>query len=368
LALLWCIAAEASTGAAEPSTTWRTGTDFQRQLHQPLSLIWEQVELGKAFQQLATTQRVAIVVDRRLDPQRSLDLQIHGEPLLAVIEQALPTGFAVAQLDCVLYVGPESTARWLRTLAHRLDQQVRQLPTSQQRIWQSRKALAWPVETEPRALVERLLRDARVALAQAERIPHDLWPAGDLPPLSLVDRLTLLLAQFDLTWKWTDPADQIELVPIEPPVTVTREYPSTPTLQRRLQELGAIDPSLKSTLSQDRLSVTGRLEQHEQLITPQKSTQAKRPPAESNGETSGRFQLKVPRAPLKKVLDQLAAQARFTWQADPRLIEQGTDLDALVVQLDVTGLTLDQLLAALLEPHGLDFRRDGTRVTILPSP
>ena len=40
-----------------------------------------------------------------------------------------------------------------------------------------------------------------VEITGLEQVPHDLWAAADLPPISLVARLTLIAVQFDLTFK-----------------------------------------------------------------------------------------------------------------------------------------------------------------------
>ena len=45
-------------------------------------------------------------------------------------------------------------------------------------------------------------------------MPHDLWAAADLPPISLVDRLTLIAIQFDLTFKVAEHGKRLELVPV----------------------------------------------------------------------------------------------------------------------------------------------------------
>src|SRR6185369_10390717 len=42
---------------------------------------------------------------------------------------------------------------------------------------------------------------------------HDLWPAYDLPPLTLVERLTVVLAGFGQTYQVTD-GGQVRIIPI----------------------------------------------------------------------------------------------------------------------------------------------------------
>ena len=62
------------------------------------------------------------------------------------------------------------------------------------------KPLAWPDFATPRDILTDLARQNGLTLEGLDRVPHDLWAAADLPPLSLVERLTLVANQFDLTF------------------------------------------------------------------------------------------------------------------------------------------------------------------------
>ena len=48
-----------------------------------------------------------------------------------------------------------------------------------------------------RLLVADQLRQAGIRIAMPESIPHDLWAAGELPPMPLAHRLAILLAGFN---------------------------------------------------------------------------------------------------------------------------------------------------------------------------
>ena len=52
--------------------------------------------------------------------------------------------------------------------------------------------MAWDELAEPRTLLAALARENGLEIEGLDRVPHDLWPAADWPPMSLVDRLTLI--------------------------------------------------------------------------------------------------------------------------------------------------------------------------------
>ena len=82
----------------------------------------------------------------------------------------------------------------------------------------------WDDLTEPRQLVDALAEEAGVEILGVERIPHDLWPAADLPPLSWIDRLTLIAAQFELSFELDKTGRRAQLVPMPEDVAVVRSY------------------------------------------------------------------------------------------------------------------------------------------------
>ena len=57
-----------------------------------------------------------------------------------------------------------------------------------------------------------------VSITNIQAIPHDLWPAGQLPRLGLVEQVTLIAAGFDLTFRMDANGKTVTLIPI--PATV----------------------------------------------------------------------------------------------------------------------------------------------------
>ena len=191
-----------SRSHAADSEPWATGAAIGQQLAVPVSVSWTNLPLARALKSLAKAQHVAIVLDRRVDPERPITLAIDQEPLGEALEKIaghLTLGYC--QFGPVAYFGPPTIAKRLRTLAAlRLDE-LRQLPTPVTRKLLMMRSSHWEDLTEPKQLLEDLAAEAGVEILGIDKIPHDLWPAADLPPLSWIDRLTLIAAQFDLSFE-----------------------------------------------------------------------------------------------------------------------------------------------------------------------
>src|SRR2546426_35264 len=65
----------------------------------------------------------------------------------------------------------------------------------------SKQSTTWARLSEPRGIIASLIEKRGWRVANAEKIPHDLWAAGVLPEMTLAEQLTVLLIGFDLTFK-----------------------------------------------------------------------------------------------------------------------------------------------------------------------
>ncbi|MEN6406247.1 MAG: hypothetical protein ABFC77_07240 [Thermoguttaceae bacterium] len=192
------------------------GADFRKKPAAAVNVTWSGVPLRRAVEGLARAQQTAIVIDRRVDPGQPLTLSLQN----ATAEQVLRAvadrcGLGVARLGNILYLGPSSVAERLASVTAAFGRKVRGLPTAAQRTFFQRKPLAWDDLASPRALLAELAQQNHLEIVGLERAPHDLWAAANLPACSLVDRLSLIAIQFDLTFDVTDGAT-IELVPCRP--------------------------------------------------------------------------------------------------------------------------------------------------------
>jgi hypothetical protein len=202
------------SAVAADAPHWATGTNLQRKLAtDKVSIQWAGNPLRRAIRSLSQAVQVAILIDRRVDPDQKLDLSLKDVPLGAALQAiAGRLDLGVSRLGNVVYLGPASVAERLPAVAKALEKDVRRLPTAVQRKYLSTRRLAWDDLAVPRDLLAGLARDSGLSIAGLENVPHDLWAAADLPPLSLIDRLTLIAIQFDLSFKVADGGRRLEVV------------------------------------------------------------------------------------------------------------------------------------------------------------
>ena len=360
--LAWA-ATSVAVRAADP-TSWATGSDLKRQLATPLSVSWDNTPLDRALASLSQAQHIAIVRDRRVDPGQPLKLAIDGEPLseaLAKIARHLRIGYC--QFGPVAYFGPPATARRLRTLAALRLEDARKLPPPTLRKLLTMKNSRWEKLFKPRELALRLADEAGVKLIDPERIAHDLWPAADLPPLSWIDRLTLLAAQFDLTFRFTDGGRGVELADVPERVVLSRTYLGGRDAQALARRWAQELPEATIAATGNRIRVDAPLENHEHLEAALRGQPTRRTTVTA-GERA--YQLSVEKAALDKVVAQLAKQLdlEFRWDR-PAIDAAGIAVDQLV-SVKIAEASLDELLAAVLAGTGLAPERTGRTVTIRP--
>ncbi len=183
----------------QQSVEFATGDDFARRLKAQVQISWSQAPLRPTLERLAQTQGVAVFMDRRLDPQRLLELQLPLAPLSEALQQiAKNQDAAVSWLDPVVYLGPSPTTAKLATLLELNRQQLQQVSGPDRLRWETPAPTAWEFLSQPRQLVAQMAQQRGVTLEGVEQIPHDLWAAQQLPPLDLLQQLTIVLAGFDL--------------------------------------------------------------------------------------------------------------------------------------------------------------------------
>jgi hypothetical protein len=368
-AALVCLALVAPAARAE----WKVGRALVQQRAAHVSLRWSELPLRQALASLARSQHVAMLLDRRVDPDRPIDLTIDDSPLDDVLERiAAERMLAVAWLGPLAYLGPDDAARRLRTLAALRTAEARKLPAARRAVFGRERAWQWAEATAPRELFAELAEEAEVALDGLDRVPHDLWPAADLPPLSWTDRLTLIANEFDLAFELADDGRRVRLTEIDGPVAITRSYPGGREAARLAERYQRLAPAAQVEVVGGKVTVTGFVEDHERL--------ANLGQGGSNPTTSGKTPPKPPRhgkevysltvegQPVAAVLEALGEQAGFELRVDrPALKQAGLTLDRRVT-FSVSEVSLDELLRAALEPAGLAFRREGKTVHVVPRP
>lgn len=340
---------------------WLTGQDLLRRREQVVGLTWTGVPLRDGLANLSRAQRVAILLDRRIDPEQRIDLPAERVPLDEVLERVGASVKAgVCWLGPVAYIGPRDAAYRLRTIAALRAADVRALPKEKRAAFQRDAAWRWEVLAEPRGLAAELAVAAKVSIESLDLIGHDLWPATDLPPLSWTDRLTLIANEFDLTFEIIDSA-HVRLIPITESISIERSYPGGKQPDELAAKWRTLAPGAEVAVARGKIVVRGRLEDHERL------TQTKKPKPTSTTPGVEVYSLRVQQEPISAVLDALRKQSSINLLVDEAAIKKANlSLDTRV-SFSVEQVKFEELLAAALKPAGLTFRREGSTYRIVPA-
>jgi hypothetical protein len=363
-AVVWLGSARAIV-AAEASE-WLTGPALERKLETSETISWSGNPLREALAELAAVHRIAILLDRRIDPGQPLELSFQQTPLGAVLESvAADRGLGLSRFGAVAVFGPREAMRRLRTVAELRRQDLAQLTPAARGKWVRVRPWQWDALSTPRGLLEQVADDGGFRIQNLEIIPHDLWGAGDLPPLSISDRLTLVLGQFDLTFELVSPQGDLRLVAIPAEVAIERSYPAGRQAQERADELRKRLPEARIRVEGTKIILRGLVEEHE-LVDDRAAQKAR--PASANGQNLEKIELTltVKQIPLVEVLKKLEQQLDLELKIDTAGIKAANRSLEERISFELKGASLDATLRAALTPAGLTFRRTGKQVEILP--
>ena len=96
-----------------------------------------------------------------------------------------------------------------------------------------------------------------------DSMPHDLWPAIDLPPLDAVDNLTLVLAGFHVTFQFSPDGSSIRLVAMPKEASLGRTYTAGADARQLAEKLAAQFPAATIRSAGRDLEVDGPYEVHD---------------------------------------------------------------------------------------------------------
>lgn len=345
--------------AANVEPHWKTGTAFQQALGSHFEVVtWPQ---GHRFrdqlEQLAERQQVAIFLDRRIDPGQSVRCSARQITFAELLNQlAAKVEAVVVHIGSVVYLGPRDQVSGLSRVAEQRTRDARSLPARRGRALLAKQAWGWETLADPRRLLDELAEEADVTIEGTDRLPHDLWPRTELPPLRWTDRMTLLLAGFGLTFEVAEQGGVIQLVPLPESELIVRSY-DAPSARMNWDRVARQFPQADIQRFSGSVEFRGTVEEHNrlrELLAREDSSKPARPP----GKTV--HSLRVVRQPigaiLKTIQDQLNVRLEFGAGVREKLQTR--------VTFDLHNVSIDELLEATLTPASLTFQREGHQVRI----
>ncbi len=375
--LLWnCQGPSANETASQPA--WLSSTKYEWTLDQPVIATWKNAELRFATQALSLERRIPIVFDRRLDPNRVFSLEANDASLretfgrLAAISQG-----SVSITSQTVYLGPMASAGRLRTLIALRQSDVQKvagtLSAAKRKSLTGHRDLNWQDLETPQEIVQKIAAERNLRVQSADRLPHDLWAANDLPAISLAEALTLVLIQYDLTFRLDPTGTTVELIPIPEKVAMEKKWPLprarvqaiSRAIQDELPQVVVTDATAEELVAQ---GTQEQLEALEQLIrTMTSGTATKARPNAPTPLSKRRLTFQAKDAPLSAILEKISSTGiQFVFDR-AELKQHGIDIDQLVA-IDVKDVPPEELFDTLFSPLKIDFKVDGLKVVLSPAP
>lgn len=376
VALLGCMCGEsqAQVELNRPVPDLQVGPAFRKALAGRISATWQNVELRTILRRISSDQEVAILLDRRIDPNQKPHVQWNNTPLLIGLEQlAASISVGVSVVGNTIYIGPAESAAKLRTLVVLRSAEVfgdaSEVPSGRQFKLADRRSLHWNDLDTPAELLQQIATRYELKIDGAEQIPHDLWAGWTVPMADATEALSLVLVQFDLTFAWGQAGQGIRLVPTPEHVDIERSYtPRGMTPQLAATRWAESISGLRAVPGDKEVLVRGTVEQHEAveaLLRPGRRTTVKPvandvPPLERR-----EFTLKVQAVPVSAIMQKLA-ESGIEFEYDAAVLKAaGVDLNQRI-DLDVKQARADEFLRAMFGPLGVRFSYEKLTVTLTP--
>jgi hypothetical protein len=354
------------------SINWLTGANFRQELEHPFSGSWSSVEFRQLLKEVAADRRVAIILDRRLDPSVEAPIDVNNVSLRTGL-----TGIArqvngdVTIPENIVFLGPKSATKKLRTLIElrELDLQSKafSVPKPRRSELLQRKTFESQDLDAPREILETFAQQVALNISNGQLIPHDLWAGMVLPDVTIVEAVSVVLIQFDLTFRWIDQGAAIELIPIPDVVALERKHHSKQKPVDAINEVRERFPQVEAEVWKTEISIKGLLEDHEAVADFLRGDRVSSPIKIEPPQPLQKqlFTLKAERVPLISLLKKLEESAiNFDYDSD-QLTEAGVDLEQKV-QIDVKKASAKEFFKLLFDPVGLEFQIDHLTVKLKP--
>lgn len=357
---------EVPGSATNDSARPTTGKDsWRKSLQARLSIQWEQVELKQIVTQ-AKWPGITVWCDRRIDTSRIVDLELQSQPLQRVVQAlAEHCEIGLALHSGVVALVPKDQAATLPVILADARRQALELPSNFSRPWLESKDRNWPTLSQPNLLLAQWLEPLPKTWTLAE-LPHDLWDAGQLPRMALIEQVAFVAFGFGLrpVLSMTDAGPSLNFESIAADTVCT--LPIDDAFQR-----GEFR-KLKAEFARRYPALTARFDNNPQVSGPLHelgvllaTLEAQRPqPGAPQGES--RYTIKLEGQPAESVIRFLAQQMQRDVSFEPDLPEANLTKP---ITLDAKEWTREKLVQEIGQQADLEIQVDATRIHVrLPPP
>ena len=321
---VFILAGAGRVAAAEP--TFVTGEPLRQTLADPIGASWSGRTFRDALESISRTTQIAIVLDRRVDPSRSVEWSAPAVAVGRLLDELTALhDCAVVWIGPTAYVTPRQYAAGVAQSLAMRNAEFSKLPEDLRTAVAARRSLIWSDLAEPRAVLESLAAEGKLRWTNPDAVPFDALYHVATPPLSLVERLTLVGAGFGLTYRIDSAARAISMVPIDATAT-TNAATAKPAIHGK-------------------------------------------PPASPRAIAPGGTQvytLTIKEVPLSKLVEVLRAKHGLKIRFDDEALKAAGLTTDRHTAVDVRQASLEALLEQAAAPLGMTAKRDGDTVVIGP--
>lgn len=359
LAALLTVAHTAGAQDAAPREPVR-GRAFAAVMSEKIRSTPQRMPLRLVLDRLRRELRLAIVLDRRIDPDRLITREFHAPVQEILGETATMAGAKVVREGATVYLGPTAAAGAVPELILDRRGSWDELPSKKRIALRRRKTIVWEELDRPRDIVKSACEQFGVTVQNPERIPHDLWNSGAIADGDAAVILTILLTQFGLSFDVDSTGTQITIVP--EPTTLKTEFRTTSKTPKAVTAIIAeFFPDARSQQGTRRLTVTAR---PQDLTEVRGLVEGRWKPTRMNAH---RISLTARNVTAREVLDKLLKDGlQIRWEAS-ELGRAGVRLDQLV-ELNETEATPAEFFPRLGAQIGVQFDVGTWLIRMRPQP
>jgi hypothetical protein len=360
-----------SSGEGADPPRFVTGSLFSQHLNRSLLANRDYGPLHDILEHLSEERRIAIQLDRRIDPDSLVRVDVQSQFFDAGIEQLVqPVPAGVSIVAETLFVAPPEVARTLRT---RIDLRERELDAllnsnlGRKFDLARRQELRWGTLTAPRELMQLVAERYKLKIENPDVIPYDQWGSGVIAHPNACEALMILATQYDLEVDWRS-GTQVRLVPqTSHPMLKTEHAVRGRSSQEALALVRERFPDLDAVAKRERLIVTGLVEQQEEVSILLGNRSARRATSEVTGTLAHRrFTLRMADRPFLELVEVLEKQGVQVNRDEQQLEQAGINLKKRI-SLELENATAQEMFEKACSPLGLDFRIEGARIDLFPA-
>ena len=344
---------------AAPASELLTGSAFRNALNGTTDIVWKDKRaLRDALAQLSEAKRIAILLDRRVDPAQLVEFSVSDVSLEQALRQlASRLKLGVSFFDSTVYLGPESVTTRMATVA--AIQHDKAAQTDQRAKLKSVPELTTEAASTPRELLNAWANQCGVTLHHADKVPHDLWPALYYPSQTAASRATLLLAGFDLAIEFSKDGTAARVITLPEGVKLTRNYSGGENPRNRAAQIEKQFPRVDLKIEASQLVITGLFEDHDLIARLLRGETIRRVDV---GPGEKRYTLNVENQPLAGVAQAIAKEIKMEVEFDPAIKDKLPQRISFKVQ----DVSLEELFKTMLAPADLDFLFMENKIKISP--